>query len=280
MAVTDPPLSQADYVVFDTETTGTGAGARLLELAAVRVRGGEEVEHFAELVDPEQPIPPETTVVHHITDDMVRGRPNAKEVLGRFLEFCGESFLVAHNAPFDARILGLEWLRARLPEPRVRLLCSLRASRRLVPSGSHSLDALADLLGVPIPPDRHRALDDARLLAAVLRRLGETLEGEGRVSDLVEAAGGWLRLEDYVPTPPPLPEPLAFLEEACRGGLKTRIEFVEGAGRPRIVVPIVWYEWSGIPLLEVRVPEQGTIEVLRLDQLTGAQPGASSGTLF
>ncbi len=96
-----------DYTVFDLETTGISTRkAAVIELSAVRVRSGEITGTFSELVNPGRPIPPAGTAIHHITDDMVAGKPCLKEVLERFLEFAGEDVLVGHNITgFDLKIL-------------------------------------------------------------------------------------------------------------------------------------------------------------------------------
>src|SRR5262245_20396696 len=116
-----PPGSALDdipFVAFDTETTGLRDSDRLVELGAVRFRGGLVEGEFTAIVNPAVPIPAEATAVHGIRDEDVAGEPRAGEVLPTFLSFIEGAALVGHNAPFDVRVLALELLRAglRLPD--------------------------------------------------------------------------------------------------------------------------------------------------------------------
>ena len=104
-------------VVLDTETTASRGAPHLLELAALRVVGGEVVDQFESLVRPEVPIEAESGALHGITDADVAGAPVAPEVLAAFLAWLGDDWMAAHDAPKDARVLGFELARARLGSP-------------------------------------------------------------------------------------------------------------------------------------------------------------------
>ncbi len=166
------------FVVTDVETTGTGTDDRIIEIAAVRVRGGETWETFQSLVDPERELPPYIVALTGITGEMLSGAPAARAVLPRFAEFLGDSVFVAHNAPFDRRFVFGQAEREcsiRLGNP---VLCTRLLARRLMPDLAYrGLDQVTEALGVRIA-DRHRALGDARATAEVLRlflaRLAET----------------------------------------------------------------------------------------------------------
>ena len=93
---------EADFVVFDIETTGfSPTQNRIIEIGAVKVSGGKIVERFSTFVDPLVPIPFEIEKLTGITDDMVMGADQIDVVLPRFLAFCEGCILVAHNAQFD-----------------------------------------------------------------------------------------------------------------------------------------------------------------------------------
>jgi DNA polymerase III epsilon subunit family exonuclease len=169
-------LDEVPFVAFDTETTGLHDTDRLVELAAVRFRGGQVEAEWSVLVDPGVPIPPAATAVHGLTDSDVAGRETAAEVLPAFLDFVQGAALVAHNAPFDLRVLALELLRAGLPLPDQPVVDTCALSRLLpVSVPNHRLGTLADAFGVARGRP-HRALSDARvakdLLRAYLRELG------------------------------------------------------------------------------------------------------------
>lgn len=173
-------LAEIPFVAFDTETTGLHATDRLVELGAVRFRAGVVVGEWATLVNPGGPIPPDAIAVHGISDGDVAGAAPAREVLPVFLGFIEGAALVAHNAPFDVRVMALELLRAGLPLPDNPVLDTCALSRRLgIEVPNHRLGTLARALGVP-QGRAHRALTDARvakdLLQAYLRQLGGTAE--------------------------------------------------------------------------------------------------------
>lgn len=87
-----------DYVVFDLETTGISAVKDdIIEISAVKVKGGEIVDTFSTLVNPGRKIPYYATAVNGITDEMVADAPELREALQGFLEFVGNQVLVGHN---------------------------------------------------------------------------------------------------------------------------------------------------------------------------------------
>lgn len=276
-------LGQIHFVAFDTETTGTGAGTRLLEIAGSRFKDGEFIERFDALIDPGLPIPPDSTEVHQITDEMVAGKPRAAEVLTEFFRFAEGAALVAHNAPFDAAMIGLELTRHRIAPPSFPIFDTLSASRRMFPAGAHTLDALIDLIGLPRQDERHRAFGDAELVRHLLGKMIEQLGGDGvPLKKLVEQTGPPEQLETHVLRPPRLPDNLRFLEDACRGKKKANLHIEAGGQRPqqRIVTPEIYYEWNGAAFLEAFCADEGASRTFRLDKVVKAEAGASSGFLF
>lgn len=91
-----------EYVVFDIETTGfSSKNDKIIEIGAVKLKDGEIVDSFSTFVDPKVNIPYKITELTSITQNMVNGQPTIDEVLPKFMEFVGNSVLVAHNAAFD-----------------------------------------------------------------------------------------------------------------------------------------------------------------------------------
>ena len=159
-SVSTPDAPLTDVVIFDTETTGTGPDARLVEIGALRIRDGKVVEQFQTLVDPEASIPAYVTRIHGITNTMVKGAPRARPVLQAFVEFVADRPLMAHNAAFDRRIVGQELARVGAKAPGIPLFCSLRLARKMFPQApNHTLGTLARFLQIPDPP-AHRAVAD------------------------------------------------------------------------------------------------------------------------
>lgn len=283
MADPRTPIRDCTFVAFDTETTGTGPGARLVEIAGARFRGDEFLGRFDTLIDPGVPIPEESTAVHQITDDMVAGKPKAGEVLTDFFAFAEDAVLVAHNAEFDASIIGLELTRLRRPAPENLILDSLKAARRVFPGqAAHSLDALIELIGIPPQEERHRAFADAELVRHLVRRMAEAIGGDAKPLDALMEHSGRETLAPYLLAFPELAPELRHLEKACREGTKANLHIQTGGAKPKqqIVHPKLCYTWNADAFLEAMVPEDGHDRLFRLDRIVKAEPGASSGFLF
>jgi len=181
--VLESKLEDLTYVVFDTETTGlTPSSDEIVQIAAVRVVNGRRVkrEVFDTLVDPARAIPPSSTAVHGITDDMVKGAPSMTEAGKRFHDFARGAVLVAHNAPFD-----MEFLRRHEKSMGVRfdhpvldtVLLSAVVYGQLE---QHSLDALTARLGITIPEEaRHTAIGDTVATADAFLKLMPMLKSRG-----------------------------------------------------------------------------------------------------
>src|SRR5581483_6902151 len=102
-------LRDIDFVVLDTETTGLRPGPdRVIEIAAVRLRGGEAVGAFQSLVNPGRRLPTFIVKFTGITQEMVSGAPSAAEIFPDFLRFIDEAILVGHNIGFDINFLSYE----------------------------------------------------------------------------------------------------------------------------------------------------------------------------
>lgn len=160
-----------DWVAVDTETTGLGAEARLVEIGARRYCADGTAWDFETLVDPGVPIPGAVQRIHGISDDMVAGAPDARTALRRFFTFAEGAALVAHNAAFDARMIMQDAARAGLRLPPAPVHDTLRLARRIVPHlWSYRLPSVARVLRIPSPVF-HRALPDAVVVGELTRRL-------------------------------------------------------------------------------------------------------------
>lgn len=178
-------LEETEFVVFDLETTGAKAPpCRITEIGAYRVINGAVVSEFQTLVNPETPIPPFITRLTGIDDGMVAGAPRFAEVAHDFLQFIGDSILVAHNSGFDMRFLNHEIGRV-FPEYRVAnpCLCTVQLSRRLLPEiVNHKLKTVAEHYSIDLF-NHHRAAADAHATAHVFINLLNKLSDDG-VTDL------------------------------------------------------------------------------------------------
>lgn len=165
-------------VMLDFETSGMSPdqGARITEVAALRIVDGRISERFVSLVNCRVRIPPFISGLTGITQTMVDRAPPVAEVLPALLDFIGRDALAAHNAGFDEKFLLAESTRLQLQPRHQQLICSLKLARRLLP-GQHSykLGALAATLGIRFQGKSHRAEADAEVTAHLLLHMGREL---------------------------------------------------------------------------------------------------------
>lgn len=163
-------------IYYDTETTGVKAGKdRIVEIAAFSPTDDRK---FCTLINPECPIPADSTEITGITDEMVKGAPLIKEALSQFVDFCaGEVVLIAHNNDtFDKLFLEAEFERAGLLIPKWIYIDSLKWARKYrndLPR--HSLQFLREAYGIEAN-QAHRALDDVYVLHKVFSLMIDDLE--------------------------------------------------------------------------------------------------------
>ena len=103
-------------VVFDIESTGTSPRKdRIIELAAIKVAPDGSEERRCWLLNPGVPIPPETTAIHGITDEIVKDCPSFAEKAAEIFEFFKGADLSGFNADrFDIPCLEEEFARVGL----------------------------------------------------------------------------------------------------------------------------------------------------------------------
>jgi DNA polymerase-3 subunit epsilon len=175
-------LRDLTYVVFDTETTGLrpAQGDQIVSIAGVRIVNGRILtgESFNRIVHPGRPIPPESIKFHGITDEMVIDKPPIAVVLPQFKAYAADAVLVAHNAAFDLKFIRMREQECAVSFDNPVLDTMLLSSYVDGTSEGQSLDDIADRYGIVVT-DRHTALGDSLVTAAVLLRLIEALESKG-----------------------------------------------------------------------------------------------------
>src|SRR5690606_35650832 len=167
-------LAEDTYVVFDVETTGLSAvHDTIIELAAVKVRGGEIVDRFSSFANPHRKLTSTITELTGITDEMLEGAPDVEEVLRRFLDFVGDSVLVAHNARFDMGFFQMGVRRLGLDAITNPVIDTLEMARSLY-SGlkNYRLNTLCKHFGIELK-QHHRAIHDAEATGHLLWKMVE-----------------------------------------------------------------------------------------------------------
>lgn len=209
-ALVDTPLAALPFVIFDTETTGLDpVRDEIVQIGAVRALNGRLVagETFETLVDPGRPIPAVASRVHGITDAMVHGQLSPRTAVVAFEFFSRGETLVAHNAPFDMALIARHARDGAFDGP---VLDTVLLSAALFgEAAEHTLDAIAERLGVPLSAAvRHTAMGDAVATAQILLRMLPMLAAAGIVT-LGDALAAMRRHQRLMPQSRTLFQPKA-----------------------------------------------------------------------
>ena len=169
-------IKLTEFVIFDVETTGLSPidGDRIVEIAAVKVKGALVVDKFYSLINPQRTIPSQATQVNNITEDMVAKAPVSADILPEMIHFIGGACVAGHNVRFDLNFLCYELaLIGRRLNDQTPAVDTLKMARDLLPYlSNHKLAYLARSLGVVVD-QTHRAMADVELTVAVFLRLME-----------------------------------------------------------------------------------------------------------
>ena len=227
----------AREIVLDTETTGLDprTGHRLIEIACIELEDLLPTgRSFHRYMHPDREIDPDAQRVHGISLAFLADKPrfNHPDVAEAFLEFVGDSPLVAHNAPFDRGFINHELERIKLaPLHESRWIDTLPLAQKRFPGMHNSLDALCKRYKISLADrEKHGALIDTRLLAAVYlelrggreRGLDLTVKAQQGVTAVAAAVA-------YGPRPRPLAPRSTEAERAVHA------EFVSGVLKDKAI---------------------------------------------
>lgn len=162
-------MTTSDYVVVDVETSGTDPQTdRVLSIAALTLHPDGTVDRTLHtLLNPG--VDPGPTNIHGLTSAMLAGQPDYATIAPALADLLRGRILVAHNVAFDYAFLAAEARRSGTELPVTTALCTVELARSLnLGTNSLSLAALAHHWGIT-QTNPHDALDDARVLAAILR---------------------------------------------------------------------------------------------------------------
>ena len=156
-------LEGMKVVGLDLETTGFDSRSeRIVEYALVGSDSDGSHIRLCSLVDPERRIPSDSTAIHGITNEDVRGAGTFSEHMDKFSEIVEGSIVVGHNVMgFDWGFVHMEYLRAGSETPKVRgFIDTLKLARKLRIPGRHRLGDLCDRYSIDLER-AHRADADA-----------------------------------------------------------------------------------------------------------------------
>ena len=189
----DIPLKDSTYVVFDIETTGFSQEYdRIIEIGACKIYQGGVIDTFQTFINPERPISEKIQNLTSITNEDVRGAGTIEEVLPKFLEFCKDTILVAHNAIFDVTFIYKNIERLGIDFPKLPVIDTLNLFRAGYYEKTKKFDlvALCKMFGVK-QEAHHRASDDARVTGLCFISLLSDLYARGitnygQINDLID----------------------------------------------------------------------------------------------
>jgi len=165
-------LDEATYVVFDVETTGLStAYDTIIELAAVKIKGGHVIDKYESFANPHHALSATTIELTGITDDMVRNAPEVEQVIHEFHAFIEDAIVVAHNASFDMGFLYTGYKKYGLEETVHPVIDTLELARLLHPTmKNHRLNTLCKKFGIELT-QHHRAIYDTEATGYLLLHL-------------------------------------------------------------------------------------------------------------
>jgi len=182
-------------ICFDIETTGLdyAHGDRCVEIGAVEIIDDKITDNsFHEYINPEgRIITDEVYMVHKLSSDFLKTKPTMDIIAPKFLEYIGDSPIVAHNGKeFDFPFMNTELARLNLPKiDESRWLDSMIIARdRVYQIKSLSLDSLAKFFGVSLTAraDAHGALIDSEILANVYLEMMATTKPAQDINDYIK----------------------------------------------------------------------------------------------
>ncbi len=173
-------LNEEEFVVFDIETTGFSPNNNeIIEIGAVKIKGGQIIDRFSSFVRPRNGIPGEVQKLTGIIPEMVSESAYIEDVLPNFMEFSGTAVLVAHNAQFDTGFIRVNLRRLEDKSLENPILDTLSLARALLPKlKNHKLKNIAKEFGVNLE-NHHRAVDDAEATAQIFLKLMKRLIEDG-----------------------------------------------------------------------------------------------------
>ena len=203
----EKPLAEYSFVVLDTELTGMNARQdEIVSIGAVHIEDFcvQPRDSFYTLIQPKDPMPKKSTLIHRITPDEVKNAPRLREVLPDLLDFLNDSLIVGHHIGLDMsflnpavrRVFGAELISPCLDT--MRLAQAYEAEMwenyydRYQLDVSFNLRDLAKRFGLPVFP-QHNALQDALQTAYLFLFLVKKLNkgGVATLNDLYQVGRSW-----------------------------------------------------------------------------------------
>lgn len=180
-------LEQETFVCIDCETTGLDpVQDKIIEVAAVQFTMKDIIHEFESLINPECIIPESSIAIHHITQEMVAGKPLIHTVLPEVLRIAGNHILVGHGIKFDIEMISLAAERAGIPCTlrQNRFFDTLRMARHYGESPVNSLEQLRRHFNIELE-GAHRAMSDVIVNMGVFKHLARRYQTTDQLFDVL-----------------------------------------------------------------------------------------------
>lgn len=166
-------LNKDTFICLDLETTGLDSEKdQIIEVAIARFTFDSVLETYETLIDPGCPISESSMAIHHITDQMVQGKPKIEEVLSILFQFIGRSIIVGHGISLDIAFLIAAGKKHQIPNTLSShtFLDTLRLARLYGESPTNSLETLRAHFNIAAE-GAHRAMNDVTVNIEVFKYL-------------------------------------------------------------------------------------------------------------
>lgn len=173
-------ITGEEFAVIDIESTALSPekGGMIIEIGGVKIRNGEIVDTFSELINPERKIYAKTTNITGITNEMLEGKRVYGQVLPDFYRFLGNAIVVAHNSDFDWNRFFMYYFPKVGIYPTNKVIDTLALARLyLTDMPKYSLNVVCEHFNISLE-NHHRALDDAQATAELLLAFKENCAKE------------------------------------------------------------------------------------------------------
>jgi len=171
-------LNKDTFVCLDLETTGLEFQKdRIIEVAVVCFTFDAIISSYETLIDPECPIPEPSIAIHHITDDMVKGKPKIAEILPLLFKQIDRHIIVGHGIGLDIAFLCEAAKKYQIPTMISSLpyIDTLRLARLYGESPTNSLETLRQHFNIE-PEGAHRAMNDVMVNIEVFKYLSSSFK--------------------------------------------------------------------------------------------------------
>ena len=178
--IEDLRITEETYVVFDLETTGLypNSGDSIIEIGAVKIKNGEIIDRYDELINPGKLLSEEIIKITGINNEMLENKRNEKVCIKDFRRWVENLPMVAHNAKFDISFIDMAFDKYNLGKLNNVVIDTLGLSRYLESSERyHNLAALVKRYNIPWDESKHHRADyDSEGTALIFDKMLRKLE--------------------------------------------------------------------------------------------------------